>query len=83
MTKNVKRAGRPRKMTRDKVVKRNTAYVSENYAYVLGILEERKLQVSGHFSKVLNEIITDHRKVKANKERQAHKLKGELAVLGE
>lgn len=76
-----KKPGRPRKAVMNKVVKKNVSFNFENHKYILKILEERKMEVKGHFSPVVNEIIADHLKVSRYKEIEAAKLKERLGHL--
>lgn len=76
-----KKPGRPRKAVIEKAVKRNVSFSSGNHRYILKILEERKMDVKGHFSSVVNEIIADHLKVSRYKEIEAAKLKERLGKL--
>lgn len=74
-------AGRPSKKESEKVIKKNTSYSPENYNYIMQILKEREWEIQGSFSKVVNELISDHRQVKKYKEIEAAKLKEKLDVL--
>lgn len=76
-----KKAGRPRKAESQRVHKINTSYSPENYKYIIKILEQRQMEVKGHFSPIVNEIITDHLKVSRYKEIEAAKLKERLGHL--
>ena len=71
--------GRPRKPTELKVTKKNTAYSSENTKYIRGILEQRKWSEKGHWSRIVNELIKDHRQVKAFKDRQKAQARAALS----
>ncbi len=81
MAMKKKKVGRPRKAESEKVVKVNTSYDPDNYRYIVQILDERKLEHRGHFVKIVNEIIADHKNVKQFKEHQAAKLKAQLDIL--
>ena len=77
-----RKAGRPRKAANQKVVKMAVSICYKNHEYILKILEERKMQKKGHFSRVLNEIIEDHLKVKRFKEKEASKAQAVIDDLG-
>ena len=76
---NMKLPGRPLKPETKKHIRRNITLEPENDKYVLGILAERKLEIKGHFSKVVNELIKDHRQVKAFKERRKAQARAALS----
>ena len=76
-----KLAGRPSKPSNKKVVRKNTSYSRNNYNYILEIINKKKLDVKGNYSKEVNEIISDHRKVKRFKDIEAGKLKEKLEAL--
>ncbi len=76
-----KKAGRPRKATQEKAVKQAVSISPANHKYILKILEERKMQIKGHFSSILNEIIADHQKVRRYKEGELSKLKAQALKL--
>jgi len=78
-----KKVGRPRKAIQKKVVKLAVSISYDNHKYILDILEERKMQIKGHFSKILNKIITDHKEVRRYKDKQAAKARTVLEDLGE
>ena len=76
-----RKVGRPRKAVLKRVVKKNVSINPENYKYIMKILEERKMEVKGHFSPIINEIIADHLKVRRYKDFEAIKLKERLHKL--
>jgi len=81
MEEEIKKVGRPRKAVMNRVVKKPVSFSPENHKYIMKILEERKMEVKGHFSTIVNEIIADHLKVRRYKEIEAAKLKDQLVKL--
>ena len=76
-----RKPGRPKKPTNEKVVKRMVSFSPENHAYIAKIIEDRKLSFQGSYSKIVNELIGDHRKVRRFKEIEKQKLQEKLDSL--
>lgn len=71
----MKMPGRPLKPSNRKHIRRNITVQPENDKYILEIIGEMNLSESGHYSRIVNEIIKDHRRVKRYQEKvKAQKL---------
>jgi len=78
----MKKSGRPFKPETKKYVAVNTTYTPENYRYIMDIINRSKLTKRGNFARIVNQIITDHRQVKAYKETELAKIKAKAGLLG-
>jgi len=76
-----KQAGRPSKKSMEKFVGIHITISPESYAYIRDILKEKNLEERGNLAALIDSIISDHKKVRTYKERQASKLQEELDVL--
>ncbi len=81
MTETKRAVGRPSKRTIDKSIKRNVSFSRANNDYIIGIIEERNMQIDGNFSRILNEIVSDHVKVKRFKDMEKAKHQEKLEML--
>ncbi len=73
--------GRPIKKDVDKRIARNISLDQETDDYILKILDERNWSISGNYSKIIKEIIRDHKKVVRYKEIEMAKHKEKLELL--
>ena len=77
----IKKAGRPRIPTNKKVVRKNTSYSRESFDYIKDMIETNRWSLKGSWSRVVNQIIKDHKKVAIFKMKQKVKLQEELNTL--
>jgi hypothetical protein len=72
---------RPKKPTSEKVVKRMISLAPDSHAYIMKIIEDRKMSVAGSYSKIVNECIKDHMVVKRELDLKRKELEDKLERL--